>query len=612
MSASFNEILESEQIKVMFQPIISLDTGKLIGFEGFARGPSDSALHPFQNLSESARQEGKQLELEELCHRNILNSFSLLSLPGYLFLNTNPGSVARPGYQKFKLKSLIEEAGLPQERVIVELTELRPGYSEAFLVEAISEYQAQHFKISLDDLGDWFSSFRLWLQFKPEFVKVDRYFIQGVASDPVKQAFIHSMNSMAEKAGTKLIAEGIENVEDLMMAKKVGIQYAQGHYIARPSEDPYVTFDLSELALGQETVTKKKQTLVISTDKQVVAMDLLSNSLFVSTDFTNEEIYTKFNSDPNLYFLPVVNDDFPIGLISRLNLIDKFSRPFGRDLYGKKSCSTLVDANPLIVDAQTPIQELSQRVLDQKHQCLIDGFLITENGKFLGMGTTHDLMRLITQMQIDSASYANPLTHLPGNVPINQKTNQLLKQRKEFVCCYFDLDHFKPFNDYYGFDKGDGVILLIGEVIKNHVHPEKDFLGHIGGDDFICLFQSEDWETRCHRMLEEFDQRVATFFPAEDVQRGGYFAEDRRGNTVFHPLLTVSTGALPVHVDSFSSYQEIAHVATGTKKMAKKIQGSSLYIEQRKYGKGKPGCPGQLSECNLSSHEQHVMETVHE
>ena len=114
---------------------------------------------------------------------------------------------------------------------------------------------------------------------------------------------------------------------------------------------------------------------------------------------------------------------------------------------------------------------------------------------------------------------------------------------------------------------------------------EMDFVGHIGGDDFIVLYRSTDWEMRCKTILERFGGEVLSFFNPQDVARGGYVTENRRGEKEFHNLTSLSIGALPVKPKVFKSHRDVAVVATEAKKMAKKMHGNSLYINQRDYAK---------------------------
>lgn len=149
-------------------------------------------------------------------------------------------------------------------------------------------------------------------------------------------------------------------------------------------------------------------------------------------------------------------------------------------------------------------------------------------------------MGMITEMQMQAARYANPLTQLPGSVPINEHIDRLLEHRIVFHACYFDIDCFKPFNDVFGYRKGDDIIALLAHTLTEVVNPLADFCGHIGGDDFMVLFQSSDWESRCHHALQLFDLRIQESVSPELLTDNGYFAENRRGQMDFHSLPCLS------------------------------------------------------------------------
>jgi GGDEF domain-containing protein len=240
-----------------------------------------------------------------------------------------------------------------------------------------------------------------------------------------------------------------------------------------------------------------------------------------------------------------------------------------------------MDPNPLIVDRSTPVEELSKLVIHKGKATFTDGFIITENGHYLGLGSGYDLMEVIMQLQIAAARYSNPLTLLPGNVPISNHIQQFLDDRTPFCAAYCDLDNFKPFNDIYGYDRGDEIILLLSGILKDEVDTSRDFLGHIGGDDFFILFRSEDWEQRCHAILNQFASASRRCFQQRHLADGGYFSEDRCGRTVFHPLPSLSIGAVTVNPDGYHSHHEVAGAASVAKKQAKKISGNSLFAERR-------------------------------
>lgn len=308
---------------------------------------------------------------------------------------------------------------------------------------------------------------------------------------------------------------------------------------------------------------------------------LLHQVAALAPTMNSNDAYELFLEQPALLIIPVVERGVPMGLLSRHQLFDHFARPYQRELYGKKSITLLMDSNPIIVDLHTSLQELSVRMAQAAAHHFLNGFIITEQGRYAGMGTGHDLMREMTRMQITAARHANPLTQLPGNVPINEQIDRLLAAGTRFQACYCDLDHFKPFNDVYGYCKGDDVIELTGAILGEQCNPECDFIGHIGGDDFMILFQSEDWEQRCRTILDRFGSAIAQFHSSEDRARGGYASENRQGGMTFYPLISLSLGVVKVEPQRYRSHHQIATAAAESKKQAKKIPGNSLFIERR-------------------------------
>ena len=111
----------------------------------------------------------------------------------------------------------------------------------------------------------------------------------------------------------------------------------------------------------------------------------------------------------------------------------------------------------------------------------MDGFIVTENGPYVGLGTGDQLVRSVTEARIEAARHANPLTFLPGNISISQHIERLLKKQVHFVACYADLNHFKPYNGYYGYWRGDEMIRLMARLAMEQCDTQRDFLGHVGG-----------------------------------------------------------------------------------------------------------------------------------
>ena len=577
-----HEIIENRELHPLFQPILHMPSGEIIGYEGLIRGPSDSPLHAPLTLFKVARANGLSVEVEHLCREIVLERFAEQALPGKLFLNVSPECLCVPGARHGMTMGYLKRLGIDPHRVIIELTENQPTYDYDLMRSAVRHYRDMGFQIAIDDLGEGFSSLRLWSELRPDFVKIDRHFIQSINSDPVKLQFVRSMQEIAEKTGTQVVAEGIETQAELLLIRDLGITFGQGYHIARPAANPAAALSAEvAVALGRSDVMvypmERKGSKICKT-----VNCLLKDVSPVAPAMTNIQVHARFVQNPDLQAVPVVENGAPVGLITRSGMIDRFARLYQRELFGTKSCVTFMDAAPLLVDQFTCLQDLSQIMVEADSRHLSNGFIITSNGHYLGMGTGHDLMREITQMQIDAAKYANPLTLLPGSVPINEHIDRLLANDNDFAVCYVDVDHFKPFNDVYGYRKGDEIIQMIGNLLVGHCDTDLDLAGHIGGDDFIVVFQSADWERRCAAVLTSFEQAISTFYHPEDIERGGYISEDRRGRKVFHALATLSIGAVRIQAVEYGTSYHVASAASEAKKQAKKIIGNSFFIERRK------------------------------
>jgi diguanylate cyclase (GGDEF)-like protein len=150
-----------------------------------------------------------------------------------------------------------------------------------------------------------------------------------------------------------------------------------------------------------------------------------------------------------------------------------------------------------------------------------------------------------------------------------------------FVVAYFDLDYFKAFNDEYGYRLGDDVIQLAASVLAEVINPDVDFLGHIGGDDYVVVFSSTDWEKKVQNTLKQFDLAVRPFFTAEHLAARGFITQNRQNVDVFHPLVGISAGVVVVEPGTIESPAELSHRLAETKKLAKKMSGSSYFVDRR-------------------------------
>lgn len=183
---------------------------------------------------------------------------------------------------------------------------------------------------------------------------------------------------------------------------------------------------------------------------------------------------------------------------------------------------------------------------------------------------------------------AKPQTHkitkmeqLIKKLTINEHIEFLLQSEKSFAAYCGNLNNFKPFNNKYGYRKGDELIQFTNSLLGKICDPTHDFIEHISGDDFILILQSKNWEQRCNQALASFAQTSSVLFDKKHLAMGGYMTEDRQSRIVHHPLPTLSIGAALIIPEWFDSHYEVIEATTAAKKMAKKQRGNSLFIERR-------------------------------
>ena len=180
---------------------------------------------------------------------------------------------------------------------------------------------------------------------------------------------------------------------------------------------------------------------------------------------------------------------------------------------------------------------------------------------------------------------ANPLSRLPGNASILSELEEAIKKDKPYAICYLDLDKFKAFNDTYGFEHGDEIIKETARIILTTVtdHGNKeDFVGHIGGDDYVILTTPETAEILSQKIIDQFDKSAPSFYKYEDRERKYIIAKDRQGNVNKVPLISVSIGIVTNEFRVISHVAEIGEIGADLKKLAKANPGSNFVKDCRK------------------------------
>lgn len=179
---------------------------------------------------------------------------------------------------------------------------------------------------------------------------------------------------------------------------------------------------------------------------------------------------------------------------------------------------------------------------------------------------------------------ANPLTKLPGNIPLTEALEKCLSKGHLFAVLYLDLSNFKAFNDKYSYLRGDKVLRITAQIIlkavKQKGNPD-DFIGHIGGDDFIVVTSPDKVDALCRGIIKDFDQEIPNLYDEEDRKRKYIITKDRLNKTTQFPLMTIAVGVVTNKSRKFTSPAEISDVGAELKKYAKLKKGGSYVVDKR-------------------------------
>lgn len=559
------EVLRDRRLATLFQPLVDPRSRGVFGYEALSRGPSDSWLHSPQNLFEAARRSGCKLELDYLCVENAFKRFVNAHVPGHLFVNVSPESLYEDPNFAGRILEIAESAGMPTHRCVLELTEESLLDDYARLRSTLQQLRDAGCEFAIDDLGAGSSGLRTWSELRPDYVKIDRYFISGIDADHTKHEFVRSILDMGRAIGCRVIGEGVETRQECRELVELGIDRLQGNFFGRPAPTP--------------TPTLKQ---IDSLDRSIVAHGALcaeNISVFVppvAPEMRVNEVAGLFREQTERLSLAVVKDGRPVGVIRREPLFAMLAKPLHPEIYNKKPISAVMEPVALLIDAQLRLEQVSRLVTQKSRGRLTEEFIIIKEGKYHGLGQTIDLLRQITEQQLQAAKHSNPLTLLPGNGAVRSCMDRLIDSERRFVVCYWDLDSFKPYNDVYGYAQGDQVILHLSNVLSNAFSKRLDFVGHVGGDDFIVVARSADWRKRVRSAIEAFSAKLPEFYPAEHFEQGFIRAADRDGRERNFPLLTISVASLDSITMGADSADAIAHLLAHLKKVAKERHGNSF------------------------------------
>lgn len=572
----FQCIVERGKVTTLYQPILDFETAQVMGWEAFTRGPENTFLSSPQMLFQLAKEAGSTFRLEKVCREKALKGLGQMGPNQRLFLNNHSDEIADPNFTPGLLLEEIEAYGLKPHNIVLEFAE-RQGFKDMNLFfRDIERFRAKGFSIAIDDVGSGDSSLRNITLIRPDFIKFDISLVDGIDTNPYHRSMVETLLFLAQRIGARTIAVGIETETALSSLVSMGVHAGQGNCLGVPEYKPASP----HIQLPRKTgfTQEDGQSWKCSTPIRELTMPCPTTS----GDKTVREIKELLVDKPAQTSVVVVRDGRPCGLLMQYNTDRHLSTQFGMSLYYHREVTRIMDPSPLVVEGDLPIEDVAALAMVRESTKVYDDIIVVDKGKLMGVVSVQRMLDQLTQTQVELAKGANPLSGLPGNVSIEREIERRLKGRIPTAMAYIDLDNFKVYNDVYGFERGDRIILLTAELLREAAKAcgaSGDFLGHIGGDDFLIMCDPSRVVPLCNYVMEHFAIRSKELYSPEDVARGYVVGKGRDGQTGQFPLTSLSIAVIDCPMDACFSMELLSNRTAAVKKRAKSMEGNALVRE---------------------------------
>ena len=490
-----------------------------------------------------------------------------------LFLNVNPNIMHDQNFKQGFTKEYLEKFSIDAQRIVFEITEREAISNMSDFKNTVQNYKNQDYKIAIDDAGAGYSGLNLIAEINPHFIKLDMNLVRDIDKDATKQSLVKCMCEFAFLTDTYLIAEGIETENEMTKLIDIGVHYGQGYFIQRPNIS-MTEIEHSVIELISEENRKKNHINGHNvTDVQI--NNICKPFRTISRNILVYQVEEMLKNDPSLPGFCITEDDTVVGVITRNELFKYISGLYGYTLYSNKPIQKIMSVEFMNIDHKVSIDIVAKLAMQRSKNKIYDFITITKEDKYLGIVTIKDLLEKTIRIEVSNARHLNPLSGLPGSVIVQEQLQKCISSERKFFVLYFDLDNFKSYNDVYGFGNGDLVLKSTTEIIQNNI-PKDDFVGHIGGDDFVAIVSDCDVSALCAYLINDFDESIDEFYNEEDIKKGYIISKNRRGVEESFPLMSISIAVL-----STQHYRDMTemtlHIAK-VKKLCKQNKVSTYLI----------------------------------
>lgn len=583
------ELISRDRLTIHFQPIFSSKDGSVFGYEALTRIKEAEKFTPLdiRHLFNKAAEYSLISQLDVRCRETTLKNaaqLSMMSAGSLLFINICPEALLQEFEDVCKIDLIVEELGLQRNRIVLEVNEENAISNFTFFQKSINYYKKNGYKLAIDNFGAGYGGLKMLSVIEPDFVKIDRHFISNIDKAIVKFNLVDAVTTACHRMGIKVVAGGVETREELEVLMNLDCELLQGFLLGMPAptlSDKTAKLDDFASFTGALHCSRGDESFISDIVKYVEPIALTASVL---------EAFNRFMNDDELNLIPIVQEERVAGILFRTRFLEKQflgKLSYGMHLNKYKDVSHVMEQQFIALESNTLLEDVAGKIRSKKFRSHYHDICVTQKGKYLGIVSITDLLDALTEKNLLLAKGSNPLSGLPGNEFIQKEIEKRLSQNMHFDVCYIDIDHFKPYNDHYGFGQGDTVIKTLAEIIKSALASSGDdlcFAGHIGGDDFILITRPQHSMSICNTVITNFERQLPVFHGEDDCRCRQYRSKNRKGEVESFNLLSLSIGIVSTEVFNVQSFAQLSSLATEVKKAAKMQSGSSIVRDQRLMG----------------------------
>jgi GGDEF domain-containing protein len=425
------------------------------------------------------------------------------------------------------------------------------------------------FGIAVDDAGAGHAGLQMITEINPDFLKIDQALVRGIDRSVAKRAGVEALLLLARSLGMTVIAEGIENEDELHALNQMGVALGQGFLLARPSV---------EMAAGVKSVpyqVRRSPWIDVDVEQHGGSGrigDIASPAPVIGPDAPFRKLMQLFETRRASDAVVLAEGGVPSGLVMRSRLAHELSRPFAGNRLESRMAAHLSSANPLIVDCEAHLDAVSRLATSRTSGERYDDIIVVRDGKLVGTVTVANLLDAVTDKRLTSASHANQLTGLPGHPVIEDWLREALRTRETVALVRFDIDSLRTFNELYGFHQGDRAIRLAADLISSEIAQMSNGsgrVGHVGTDDFIAVISADAAETIARSLPPMFRERARLLYPPEDRARGYTVRSHELSQVATAPLMSLTISWVRVQAGLHQHYAGVLDLLADAQTIAR-------------------------------------------